>query len=164
MKKAIELTIDQARELLGKSPEIDAIIRANFTDAELSGIKRVNRWEDLPMIRGSYVSINSEIRSVDIAACGVKRNIFPTETEAIAYGRTLPMLLQLRDYYRDGWKPDWKDNCEKYIISVNGVGEVGVHISCKHAYQLSFPTREIAKAFLDDHRELLTKYFAAWEL
>lgn len=45
MKKTIELTLEQARELLGKDYAMDVLIRANFTDDELKG--RVARWEDL---------------------------------------------------------------------------------------------------------------------
>lgn len=35
MKKTIELTLEQAREMLGKDEAMDALIRANFTEKEL---------------------------------------------------------------------------------------------------------------------------------
>ena len=40
MKKTIELTLKQARKMLGKDEAMDALIRANFTEQELNPVKR----------------------------------------------------------------------------------------------------------------------------
>lgn len=66
-------------------------------------------------------------------------------------------LLFLRDYYNEGWQPDWKDDTWKYII----LAKVGIYwefiVDNKASYYrvLHFKSREIAEKFLEDQRELL---------
>ena len=42
--KQINLTVEQARSMLGKSPEMDTLIKANFTEEELNPKKEVTKW------------------------------------------------------------------------------------------------------------------------
>ena len=70
----------------------------------------------------------------------------------------LMKLHLLRDEYRQGWKPDWSDNCNKYGIKWNMIaGKVKLDIAwCKYnPIFFSFPTDEIASEFLTNFRELI---------
>lgn len=73
-------------------------------------------WEDLMGVSGCYVDSNSK---VDVfKGCFAKeetKNVFPTRAEAEAC-LALSQLCQLRDRYNGGWKPDWNNVNEKYII------------------------------------------------
>jgi len=66
-------------------------------------------------------------------------------------------LLFLRDYYNEGWQPDWKDDTWKYVI----LAKVGVYwefiVDNKASYYrvLHFKSREIAEKFLKEQKELL---------
>ena len=66
-------------------------------------------------------------------------------------------LLFLRDYYNEGWQPDWKDDTWKYVIFV----KMGIYwefiVDNKASYYrvLHFKSREIAEKFLKEQRELL---------
>ena len=66
-------------------------------------------------------------------------------------------LLILRDYYNEGWQPDWKDDTWKYVI----LAKVGIYwefiVDNKASYYrvLHFKSREIAEKFLEEQRELL---------
>lgn len=66
-------------------------------------------------------------------------------------------LLFLRDYYNDGWKPDWKDDTWKYVIFV----KMGIYwefiVDNKASYYrvLHFKSRKIAEKFLEEQKELL---------
>ena len=64
----------------------------------------------------------------------------------------LQKLLVLRDVYRQGWKPDWK-NEDEGKWSVNRNFEVGQYYSQIHAF--SFPTKELTKQFLKNFRKEL---------
>ena len=66
----------------------------------------------------------------------------------------LKKLILLRDYYNEGWQPDWNDNATKYSIEVE-VGEiVGRNHHC-NARIMSFKTNDVRNKFLEEQRELL---------
>lgn len=82
------------------------------------------------------------------------RNVLPSK-EATEAHLALMQLHQLRDCYRQGWKPDYKDiYCSKYSIVLNkGIPYVD-SFTCTNVF-LSFQSREIAKEFLNNFRELI---------
>ena len=66
----------------------------------------------------------------------------------------LKKLIVLRDYYNEGWQPDWNDNATKYSIEVE-VGEiVGRNHHC-NARIMSFKTNDVRNKFLEEQKELL---------
>ena len=66
----------------------------------------------------------------------------------------LKKLILLRDYYNEGWQPDWNDNATKYSIEVE-VGEiVGRNHHC-NARIMSFKTNDVRNKFLEEQKELL---------
>lgn len=66
----------------------------------------------------------------------------------------LKKLTILRDYYNEGWQPDWEDEEEKFSIQVC---EGGFHtfesIECQRV--VSFKTEEIRDKFLEEQKDLL---------
>lgn len=78
---------------------------------------------------------------------------YPTQELADA-SEALRRLLFLRDYYNEGWQPDWNDNATKYSIEVE-VGEiVGRNHHC-NARIMSFKTNDVRNKFLEEQKELL---------
>ena len=66
----------------------------------------------------------------------------------------LKKLTILRDYYNEGWQPDWEDEEEKFSIQVcEGEFHTFESIECQRV--VSFKTEEIRDKFLEDQRELL---------
>lgn len=66
----------------------------------------------------------------------------------------LRKLIILRDYYNEGWQPDWNENTTKYSIEVE-VGEiVGRNHHC-NARIMSFKTNDVRNKFLEEQKELL---------
>ena len=63
-------------------------------------------------------------------------------------------LLFLRDYYNEGWQPDWEDDEWKYFIE-NYRGKLDTDRIHSTSVVLSFKTKEIRDKFLEDQRELL---------
>lgn len=63
-------------------------------------------------------------------------------------------LLFLRDYYNEGWQPDWQDDEWKYYIE-NYRGKLDTDRIHSTSVVLSFKTKEIRDKFLEDQRELL---------
>lgn len=73
----------------------------------------------------------------------------------------LKKLILLRDFYNNGWKPDWSKIIEKkYCIKSdyttdNNVFSVGVELAFRPLTFLTFGCREYAFEFLDNFRELI---------
>lgn len=73
------------------------------------------------------------------------KNLLPSEGAAKAH-LALMQLHQLRDCYRQGWKPDWNSNYqEKYILEFEETSPVSE--SYTSPYFLAFQSKEIAEEF-----------------
>ena len=87
------------------------------------------------------------------------RNLLPSE-QAAEQHLALMQLHQLRDYYRDGWQPNLKDDSDKYGIE-RLYNPVLRNIELRVAWHndvsifLSFPTCELANEFLTNFRDLI---------
>lgn len=67
----------------------------------------------------------------------------------------LRKLVILRDYYNQGWQPNWCDYKQtKYIIE-NYMGEIWCDDGHRTSSILAFKTPEIRDKFLEEQRELL---------
>ena len=66
----------------------------------------------------------------------------------------LKKLIILREYYNEGWQPDWEDGEEKFSIQVCE-GELDTFKSLELQRVFSFRTGEIRDKFLKEQRELL---------
>ena len=65
-------------------------------------------------------------------------------------------LLFLRDYYNEGWQPDWDINKVKYIIKRHGNRHFSnIETSENHPSVLYFKSKEIRDKFLNEQKELL---------
>ena len=116
-----------------------------------------NNIDELGQIVGYYTS---GFGSITKATCSIidKRTIstqlFATEEQAEA-SLALAQLSQLREVYRDGWKPDCSDNKQyKYSICfcAGGIDEATYYGT--HAF-LSFQSAEVRDLFLENFRDLI---------
>ena len=67
-------------------------------------------------------------------------------------------LLFYREYYNEGWQPDWGTEAWKYSIllkSVHPISEFEVCNSAGIPHVLSFKSRSVAEKFLEEQKELL---------
>ena len=81
------------------------------------------------------------------------RNVLPSK-EATEAHLALMQLHQLRDCYREGWEPNWNNDCNKYIIVKNRDKYVVFGGNWTNQF-LSFQDRERAEEFLTNFRELI---------
>lgn len=131
--------------------QIDPVALKN-NKIEFIPIKNVlpQSWEELNYIKGAYINVDSTIESgIDSATTNEEdnRNVLPTKELAEAM-LALCQLLQLRDRYNDGWKPNWTNNDQKYIIICWG-NLVFPDISTNIQRPLTFKTKELRDAFLN---------------
>ena len=103
-----------------------------------------------------FINISSEILeySDEFRQCNSDKNILPSETAAKQH-LALMQLHQLRDCYRQGWKPDWNDRNIKFYIFHWNYQRNGVYSTYNIPYFLTFQTEELAEEFLKNFRDLI---------
>ncbi len=158
MKKTIELTLEQAREMLGKDEAMDALIRANFTEEELNPVKR---WEYLGRIEGYYVDDVSDILHLEGRCVKDNRNIFAKKTQAEGV-LAMAQLSQLMKDVNGDWTANWSNDDVKFTIECR-YGKLDYNTHFKTARFLAFPTKEICDKFAEDHRDLILEYFKIYQ-
>lgn len=159
--REIKITLETARRLYEQGGEMKDIALCAFTEQEIVGDRLPKTWDEFCINNPigaceTYIGNCSEIWFL-----GKKRrdnlrdkNALPSKKTAKAH-LALMQLHQLRDCYRQGWKPDWEDNNKKYYI-----GHYDNSNHCR-VYQESFPnflsfqTEELADEFLNNFRELI---------
>lgn len=75
--------------------------------------------------------------------------------------QALARLLLLRDYYNDGWRPNWDDPAEpKYCVEINKYNQALIYSCNNIANRLfHFKTEELARTFMNNYSADLNKYF-----
>lgn len=121
--------------------------------------REVKCWDDIEELEGCYINGFSEI--IDYSknnGINYNQNVFPTKQDAES-ALALAQLLQVRKYYVEDWKPDWKAfNDSKYCIR-RWCNSISV-LNLPEAYrELSFPTKAQAEEFLKHNEELIKVYF-----
>ena len=82
-------------------------------------------------------------------------NILPSKDAAEAH-LALMQLHQLRDYYRQGWVPDWNSiNENKYSIISDEMKVYIIQNVLLAPCFLAFQSKEIAEEFLNNFRDLI---------
>ena len=81
------------------------------------------------------------------------RNILPSK-QAAEQHLALMQLHQLRDCYRQGWKPDCSDDSKKWCI-LKYHNKPSIDFYYRRIEFLSFQTKEIAEEFLSNFRDLI---------
>ena len=84
-------------------------------------------------------------------------NLVAPNKELADATKALLKLLFLRDYYNEGWQPNWDDSSLKYIVYIkvdNGCNFI-IDYRAKYPRVLHFKSKEIAEKFLEEQRELL---------
>ena len=80
-------------------------------------------------------------------------NLLPSREYAEAM-LALCKLIQLRDCYNDGWKPDWNNSETKYAIHARN-NKLEVSTVGTVSFVLTFKTDELRQAFLNNFRDLI---------
>ena len=128
-ERNITLTLDKARELYNKGGELKEIALQAFSEQELNPLPK--SWEEFCKMYKVPINIFGLYAPMKYIA--------------------LWKLEQLRDCYRQGWKPKPKEAIYAIKYSVEGLN---VYNFCSQEF-LSFQSREIAKEFLKNFERLI---------
>ena len=160
-ERNVKISLDKAREWYNKSGELKELALSAFTENEITTSALPNTWEEFckmyPIKDDEwYIGGVSSIKSLS----GVIRydedfkNVLPSLKAAEAH-LALMQLHQLRDCYRQGWLPDWKDEDQiKWAIYFDE-DVLTVEYNYYYSRFLTFQSEEIAEKFLDNFKDLI---------
>lgn len=152
MKQILEIEVPEGKKAIWKDNKIifeDIVQKLPETWEEFCKLYPIKKEE-------YYIELNSIPTKISIGERfnHDDKNILPSKKAAEAH-LALMQLHQLRDCYRQGWKPDWNNNCqEKYCIEFSNYQYriFKYFISCRF---LSFQSKEIAEKFLMYFKDLI---------
>ena len=150
--RLIRISLDTAKRWYEQGGEYRNIALTAFKEHELIGDRLPKTWDEYC---DKYGEVGDKIKaSLNTAYMTINKHIFSDYKQAQAHIAKMKLHL-LRDDYRNGWKPDWKDgNLGKYgIESSEGECYVAkyIHISSFLAFQDEITANE----FLTNFRELI---------
>ena len=151
MKQIIEIEVPDGKKAVWKDNKVI------FEDIKPQFPKTWEEFCKQNMIKKSEYYLNPsscilELRD-DKREVFSDRNVLPTRQAAEAH-LALMQLHQLRDCYREGWEPNWNNDCNKYIIVKNRDKYVVFGGNWTNQF-LSFQDRERAEEFLTNFRDLI---------
>lgn len=151
-------------------PEGFELKKVSDTEYKIVKKKKVlpKTWEEfckLNPIAGNeyYIASNSKIVAANLVrrSPDADKNNLPSEEKAEAI-LALCQLIQLRDCYNNGWKPDWNDNSDKFVISLfKDEVETDVNVSCTKV--LAFESSELRDRFFYNFKDLIEKLKPLYE-
>ena len=161
--RTITLTPEKAKEFYKKGGELRGLALSAYTEKELLGIMLPKTWEefcDLFKIHEEYhIDLDSDIikNEGDYRRNPLLDRNLLVSKEAANQHLVLMQLHRLRDCYRQGWKPDWKNNnLPKYCIyCVNKEQKFDIDSFYERREFLSFQSEQLAQEFLNNFRELI---------
>ena len=148
--RQIELSLDTAKRLYEQGGEYRDIALTAFKEHELIGDRLPKTWDEYCAKHGEVGDMIKA--SLNTAYMTINKHIFSDYKQAQAHIAMIKLHL-LRDEYRNGWKPDWRDgNLGKYVIE-SSKGECYVakyiHISSFLTFQDEITANEFLTNFLD---------------
>ena len=152
MKQILEIEVPEGKKAIYKDNKIifeDIVQKLPETWEEFCKLYPIKKEE-------YYIELNSIPTEVSIGERfdNDDKNVLPSKQAAKAH-LALMQLHQLRDCYRQNWKPDWSNNCqEKYCIEFSDYQYkvFKYFVSCRF---LSFQSQKIAEKFLTCFKNLI---------
>ena len=159
-ERVIKLSLEKAKEFYNKGGEFRDLALSAFTEEELQEEILPNTWDEFCSKHGVqneyYIGSDSIIKRAPLNNFRLTyrdSNLLPNKQAAEAH-LALIKLHQLRDCYRQGWKPDWPDKSPRWFICKNGNRTV-VMTDFYYNTFLSFQSEKIAQLFLDNFQDLI---------
>ena len=157
--RTIKLTLEKAKEFYKKGEEFRDLALSAYTEEELTKAELPKTWEEFcnqfKICRECYIETDCNVKETGVGYRDplYDRNMLPSRKAAEQH-LALMQLHQLRDCYRQGWKPDWPDKSPRWFICKNGNRTV-VMTDFYYNTFLSFQSEKIAQLFLDNFRDLI---------
>ena len=158
-EKPVMITFEKAKEWYNKGGELKEIALQAFTEEELTKKELPKTWKEFcreyPVQKGEcWLEGGDGIEQTLFFQDRICKNWIPSKESAKAH-LAMIQLEQLRDCWRQGWKPNWSDcTSNKYIIEKVSEKYTASRHTATSKF-LSFQSQEIAEEFLKCFRYLI---------
>ena len=150
--RQIELSLDTARRWYEQGGELRELALGAFSEKELIGDRLPKTWDEYCAKHGE---VGDKIKaSLDIAYMTINKHVFSDYKQAQAHIALMKLHL-LRDEYRQGWKPDWRNADESKFVIEMVANELSINNYGITRYSLSFQDEKRADKFLTNFRDLI---------
>ena len=150
--RQIELSLDTARRWYEQGGELRELALGAFSEKELIGDRLPKTWDEYCAKQGE---VGDKIKaSLDIAYMTINKHIFSDYKQAQAHIALMKLHL-LRDEYRQGWKPDWRNVDDSKFVIEMVANELSINNYGITRYSLSFQDEKRADKFLTNFRDLI---------
>ena len=150
--RTIEISLDTAKRWYEQGGELRDLAIVAFGDKMLIGDRLPKTWDEYCIKHGED---GDKIKaSLNTAYMTINKHIFSDYKQAQAHIALMKLHL-LRDEYRNGWKPDWKDDPQMKYVIYNPEGEftIGCYINSRRL--LAFQDKKRANEFLTNFLDLI---------
>ena len=148
----IEISLETAKRWYEQGGEQKDIALGAFSEKELIGDRLPKTWDEYCAKHGE---VGDKIKaSLDIAYMTINKHIFSDYKQAQAHIALMKLHL-LRDEYRQGWKPDWRNVDESKFVIEMVANELSINNYGITRYSLSFQDEKRADKFLTNFRDLI---------
>ena len=162
-ERNVKISLEKAREWYNQGGECKELALSAFSEEEIKANMLPNTWEEFcemhPVEEDGeewYIDVDSNTSYVYKGARNPKfyKNVLPSLKSAEAHLAYM-QLHQLRDCYRQGWIPDWKNSYQwKWCIILDTDTLIITTGTCYNRF-LSFQSKAIAKKFLENFKGLI---------
>lgn len=160
-KRNIQIDLTTAKEWYKQGGDLRKVALQAFTENELNALPK--SWEEFCKINPYLIKgTDSFLRStglVEVSYPSLKREEYPgviPSKERAEQFLILNKLLQIRDYYNQGWKPNWKEGTNKYVIW-SFENELHPDVSTYASSLFAFRSKEIQDTFFENFENDLEK-------
>ena len=144
-ERNIKISIEKAREWYNRGGELKKLALSVFTEKEIKENVLPNTWEEFcemypKKINEWHINDDSNIKSLKKVG-----------EQHLAYMQ----LHQLRNCYRQGWKPNWRNGNQCKWCIVFDTDKFMIQTMYFRCHFLSFQSEQIARKFLNNFQELI---------
>lgn len=157
-KRNIQIDLNTAKEWYNQGGDLRKIALQAFSENELETLP--SSWKEYCEIN-PYLDVNKEVFILasgninPLSSIYCARRNFPgaiSSKKRAEQFLTLNKLLQIRDYYNQGWTPNWEDEQEKYtILTVDN--KLHSNITFRANGLFTFKTKELRDEFYTNFKE-----------
>ena len=162
-ERNVKISLDKAREWYNQGGELKELALSAFTEKEIKENMLPNSWQEFcnmyPIEKDEkewFIDSDSTPRYEYKGKRYINesKNILPSK-QATKQHLALMQLHQLRDCYRQGWVPNWRDGEQnKYTILYNSDNYI-IDLVWRSQRFLSFQSQDIARKFLENFKYLI---------
>ena len=150
--RTIEISLDTAKRWYEQGGELRDLAIVAFGDKMLIGDRLPKTWDEYCIKHGED---GDKIKaSLNTAYMTINKHIFSDYKQAQAHIAKMKLHL-LRDEYRNGWLPEWKEDGEPKFVILNVENELEVVERRETAGFLAFQDGERANEFLTNFLDLI---------